>query len=77
MIKNNLSKMMGERRLNIAELSEMSKVHRNTIADIYHDNYKRIDLKTLDRICDALDCAVGDIFEKIRPEKKKLELSLI
>lgn len=62
-IVNRLSRLMGERRLSIQELSRQSGVSYSSVFALYHDQANRFDRPTLDRLCTALSCGVGDILE--------------
>lgn len=61
MIENRLSELMGRKRLKISDVIEKTGLARNTVADLYHAKAKRVDIETLDKICTALECNVGDI----------------
>jgi putative transcriptional regulator len=63
MIKCHLSKLMGERKLKIADLARELGVHRNTITLLYYERAKRIDFEVLDKLCKYLGCSVSDILE--------------
>ncbi len=63
MIKCHLSRLMGERRINIAALARETDLNRNTITLLYNDTAKRIDLDALERICKHLDCRIEELFE--------------
>ncbi|MCX7857815.1 MAG: helix-turn-helix transcriptional regulator [Deltaproteobacteria bacterium] len=63
MIKCHLSRMMGERRIKISDLSRELGVHRNSIALLYHEKAKRVELDLLDKLCKYFGCKVGDILE--------------
>ena len=65
-IKNNLSKLMGEKRINMAELHRMTGLSPNVIFKIYHDKAKQIGFKTIAKLCEALECDVGDLFSYIK-----------
>ena len=65
MIKINLSRILGERRISRRKLAEMANVRPNTISAIYNEKVQRIDLDVLDRICKALNVQPGDILERI------------
>ncbi|MFC9712394.1 helix-turn-helix domain-containing protein [Paenibacillus sp. NPDC056933] len=69
MIKVHLSRIMGEKRINIAELSRLTGLHRNGIGKLYNEETDGVKFETLDRICEALDCEVQDIIEFIKDEK--------
>jgi len=63
MIENRLSRILGERRMSIAELERQTGVPYTSLFELYHGRAKRVDIKTLDRICKALGVDVGDILE--------------
>ncbi|WP_297213487.1 MULTISPECIES: helix-turn-helix domain-containing protein [Thermodesulfovibrio] len=63
MIKCHLSKLMGERKLKIADLARAIDVHRNTITLLYYEKAKRIDFEVLDKLCKFFKCKVEDILE--------------
>ena len=63
MIENRLSRILGERRMSIAELERQTGVPYTSLFELYHGRAKRVDLKTLDRICKALHVTPGDILE--------------
>ncbi len=65
MIKNKLSEIMGRRRLNMAEVARLAGLTHVTVFRIYHDKTKTIELETLNKLCNALNCRVQDIFEHI------------
>ncbi len=63
MIKCHLSRLMGEKKVKIADVSRAIDVHRNTIALLYYEKAKRIDLDVLDKLCRYFNCRVEDILE--------------
>ena len=63
MIINHLSRVMGERRLNIQEVARRSGLAYTTVFDLYHARAKRPDLDTLNALCRALRIGVGDLLE--------------
>ena len=69
MIKIVLSRKLGELRITQTELSHATQIRLTTIGDWYHDMKDSVNLEYLDRICEALDCPVGDILEYV-PNKK-------
>lgn len=68
MIKIHLSKVLGELRINQAELSRKTGIRPTTINEIYHELIERINLEHLSKICKALNCKVEDILEYV-PDK--------
>lgn len=65
MIKIHLSRIMGERRLKISDVSRMTGLHRNGITKLYNEETDGIKFDTLDKLCKALDCEVSDLIEYI------------
>lgn len=66
MIKNNLSRLLGERRMKMTELCALTGLSKNTVFRMYHELATNFSLDTIDRICLALNCNVQDIFEYIQ-----------
>ncbi|REJ23686.1 MAG: Cro/Cl family transcriptional regulator [Bacillaceae bacterium] len=69
MIKVHLSRIMGEKKLKIADVARMTGLHRNGIAKLYNEETDGIKFDTLDKICKALNCKVEDILEYVEDEK--------
>ena len=51
MIRNRLSRLMGERRVTVADLMRATGLSRTTLHDLYHDKSTRVDFTTLDKLC--------------------------
>jgi putative transcriptional regulator len=68
MIKSNLPVLLAERRLKVADLIRMTDISKSTMHKIYNDQTTRIDFETIDKICEALDVQVGDLFQ-YKPNK--------
>lgn len=66
MIKCKLSILMGFEKVNMQDIHEATGINRNTISNLYHDELKRVDYSTLDRLCEYFDCQVNDILEYYR-----------
>lgn len=67
-IKINLSRILGERRLKMSELSEQAGIAKNTVLSLYHEKAKGITFDVLAKLCAALNCQPGDLLEYI-PDK--------
>jgi len=63
MIKCHLSRLMGEKKLKIADVSRLTGVNRGTITRLYHETAVRVDLETLDQLCRVLQCEIRDLLE--------------
>lgn len=69
MIKCHLSRLMGEKKLRIADVARDLGVHRNTITLLFDETATRVDLSTLNNLCVYFGCTVQDVLEYI-PERK-------
>ena len=65
MIKNNLSKIMGEKRIRISELHKISGLSQSTIIRIYYDKTKNISYESINKLCEALECNTQELLEYI------------
>lgn len=65
MIKIHLSRIMGEKRLKIADVARMTGLHRNGITKLYNEETDGIKFDTLEKLCQALECDVSDLIEYI------------
>ena len=63
MIKCHLSRLMGERKLKIADVARDIEVNRGTITRLYHETATRVDLEVIDKLCGYFGCQVGDLLE--------------
>ncbi len=63
MIKCHLSRLMGERKLKIADVARETGLHRNTITLLYDETATRVDVDAIDRLCRFFGINVGDLFE--------------
>lgn len=63
MIKCHLSRLMGERKLKIADVARDTGLHRNTVTLLYDETAARVDLEAIDRLCTYFKVPVGDLFE--------------
>ncbi|MBS4193474.1 helix-turn-helix domain-containing protein [Lederbergia citri] len=70
-IRINLEKVMKEKGYNIGTLAEKAEMHRNGISKIINGKNNGIEFDTLDKLCTALDCNVGDIIEHVKNDNPK------
>lgn len=56
---------MGEQKLKISDVANMTDLHRNGITKLYKDQTDGIKFDTLNQLCKALNCKVGDLIEYI------------
>lgn len=68
MIKCHLSRIMGEKKLRVADVARSIGVHRNAITLLYEETATRVDLEIINKLCDFLGCQIADLFEFV-PDK--------
>lgn len=66
LIKCNLAKMMGEKKMKVSDVAKLTNLHRNTITLLYKEQATRIEIEAIDKLCDLFECNVGDLFEKVK-----------
>jgi len=56
-----------------SELHHETRLAYSTISELYHGKTRRIDIGTLESLCEALDCGVADIIEytPAKPRRRK------
>ncbi|EGR2773649.1 helix-turn-helix transcriptional regulator [Vibrio parahaemolyticus] len=64
MIKCNLSRMMGERKLKISDVIRETGLSRNTVTLLYKETAQKVDLEAIDRLCVLFNCQVGELLEQ-------------
>lgn len=65
MIKCNLSRILGERKLKISDVERATGLHRHKISALYKETAMKIDIDTIDKLCTFLECDVCDLLEKV------------
>ncbi len=68
MIVVNLDVMMAKRKMSLNELSERVGITLANLSILKNNKAKAVRFSTLDAICKALDCQVGDILEYVPGE---------
>lgn len=71
MIKCHLSRLMGERKLKIADVARVTGLHRNTITLLYDETAARIELEAIDKLCELFNVSVGELFEHTPANESK------
>lgn len=70
MIKCHLSRLMGERRLKIADVARGTGLNRGTVTRLYNETASRIDLNDIEVLCRYFEVGVSDMFELILDENE-------
>ena len=67
---NKLFKLLIDRGIKKKELGEMAEISATSVAKLGHG--KNVNTEVLLKICDALNCDVGDIMEFLRDDNAKI-----
>lgn len=69
MIRIHLSRLMGEKKEKLADVIRATGLARNTVAGLYNETTARLDLDTLNAICQHYECGIGELLEHV-PDAK-------
>ncbi|MGR6836738.1 helix-turn-helix domain-containing protein [Syntrophomonas erecta] len=64
---NKLWKILIDKRMNRTELKDAAGIGTTTLSKLGKDQY--VSMEVLVKICDTLDCNIGDIVDYIKEEK--------
>lgn len=67
----NLDVMLAKRKMSVSELASKVGITLANISILKNGKAKAIRFSTLAKLCEVLDCEVGDILEYRRKEEKK------
>lgn len=65
MIRCHLARLMGERKMRISNVMREIGLNRTTITLLYKKTALKVDLGTLDKLCELFDCQVGELLERV------------
>lgn len=68
-MKNNFSKILGERLLKVSDVYNATGISRSTLTSIYYRRTENTNIGTLIKICDFLNIRLSDLIE-YDPTKK-------
>jgi len=63
MLKSKLRVVLAQHEMTQAELAERTNIRPQTITNIVNNKIKQIPVDAVNKICDLLDCNIGDIFD--------------
>lgn len=63
MIKCNLSRLMGEKKLKISDVARDTDINRGTITRLYQETAIRVEFDVLEKLCLYLDCDISELLE--------------
>lgn len=69
MIRCNLSRLMGAEKLKVSDIERETGLHRHKITALYKETAVKVDLETIDKLCEFFNCTVGELFERVDDDK--------
>jgi len=67
MIKCNLSRILGEKKLKISDVARDTKINIGTLTRLYKEIAIRVEFDVLERLCTYLNCEIGELIE-LKPD---------
>lgn len=65
MIRCHLSRLMGERKLKISDVSRDTGLNRGTLTRLYYETAERVELEVLDVLCGYFDVPLSALLEYV------------
>lgn len=60
--------LLAERRLTVADLHRETGISRTLLYLMFNDELSRVDISSLDKICEFFDCEVSDLLVRKRSD---------
>ena len=62
-LKCNLSRILGEKRLKVSDVARDTDINRGTITRLYNDTATRVELDVIETLCKCLNVEIGELLE--------------
>ena len=69
MIRCHFARMLGERKLKIADVSRDTGINRGTLTRLYYETTERYEVDVLDKLCRYFGCQLGELLEYAEDEE--------
>ena len=69
-VRFRLRELLAERGMSQTDLQTRTGLAYSTVNDLFNNKPRRVELDTLDVLCEVLNCSIADLLERI-PEKKR------
>lgn len=70
MIYCHLDRFMQRDHLSVSEVARLTGLNRSTVTALSRQNATRIELPTIERLCELFGCEVGEMFERVTEDRK-------
>ena len=61
MARINIRVLMAEKRVNQVQVSDATGIDKSTISRYYNDNFKKIDMDHIEKLCKYFECTVDKL----------------
>ncbi len=61
-MKCHLSRILGERRLKIADVARDTGINRGTLTRMYNETAERVELTVVEKLCIYLEIELGELY---------------
>jgi len=75
-IRCNLSRLMGEKKLKVVDVARETDLNRSTVSSLYHETAARIELDAVEKLCRFFGCQIGELFvitDDVLPSEESLK----
>jgi putative transcriptional regulator len=69
MIRCNLGRLLGERKLKISDVARDTGINRGTLTRLYQETAERVDMDALDKLCVYLGVGIGELLEHVQAKR--------
>ena len=73
LIEIRLQKLLKERRMSQRELERRTNIYQPTISKMCSNNLQHMPLDALAKICEALECDIGDVLQLKKYDKEEVK----
>lgn len=63
MIKCHFSRILGEKKLKVAEVARETGINKNTLHRLYNETATRVELDVIETLCKYLNVEIGELLE--------------
>lgn len=70
-MRNNLSKLLGERLLKVSDIYIHTRISKTTLTNLYYQRSTNVQLETLQKICDYLKVPLSELIEYVPEESEE------
>ena len=69
-VRFRLRELLAERGLSQTDLQTRTGLAYSTVNDLFNNKPRRVELQTLDVLCEVLDCSIADVLERVSEKKR-------